>query len=842
MNFVLHTEKRKFSKELIGGKAYGLHELQDLLKNVPPWGTLTTEFFDEVVKSSPELQALIESKNAQGIRQTLKTLSFSAVNLATLQKLWDKISKQGKVPVAVRSSAADEDGCTLSFAGQMDSFLQIASFEKYLQAIKDCWASLYGERAVAYREQHGINPWQAKIAVIIQQMIGAEVSGVLFTVSPIDQDHEKILVTTIPGLGEALVSGQTDADTYLLDREGILLEKETLSNSLNSQFFAPLIQNALKIEKKLGVPLDIEFSIAQNHIYFLQARPITSLKKCDQLSIWDNSNIVESYSGVTTPLTFSFIRSAYTAVYWQFCQTLGIPQKTIFKNRSVLQNMLGLIQGRVYYNLLNWYELISMMPGFSYNRQFMEQMMGLQVVKKSPFKTKKNRKELFRLLKVALRMTLAHLRLPKKIAQFHAHFSQIYANFSRQDFFAKTPTELLTIYRSLEEDILWKWRAPITNDFSAMIFYGLLKKLTSKWNVDPKGTLQNDLLCGEGEIKSTDLISSLVELARKIEKKQELKTPFMAATPEKAYRLLQSDPDCYQALQRYLDTYGVRCINEMKLESTPIKDDPLFCIATMQNYLRNGIPNLKEQAKREKEIRSQAEKALEAKLKGVRLFFYKWILKHTRRAIKNRENQRFARTQAYSLVRTLFQAIGSSWEQKGILQCKRDIFYLEMDEIWSFIEGTSTCTNLKELIQIRKNEFKAYEKENPDDRIETKEEVYFQNGFSSTSTETSEKVIKGLGCCSGVVEKPVQVVLTPDKNLKLNQEIMVAKQTDPGWGILFPSIGGLIVEKGSMLSHSAIVAREMGIPAVIGVKNATKIFKNGDRVRLDGTKGTIELL
>lgn len=841
----LNNETEELTSELIGGKALGLHQLRKTSLNVPIWATVSTRFFEELTATHPPLQKLLLQENAPAIRQYIQEISFSSAEEAVLRDVWDSISQNAQKKVAVRSSAADEDSARLSFAGQMDSFLDVAAYSEFLQAMKNCWASLYGDRAVAYRLQNGINPWQAKMAVIVQQMVDAEISGVIFTVNPINSNDREMLVTSIEGLGEALVSGKSDADTYVLDRKGQLLTKEVLSDTLDPEQLKTLAALALRAEESYGAPLDMEFSLSQGQIYFLQARPITSLKKKDHYRVWDNSNIVESYSGVTTPLTFSFIKSAYYAVYWQFCETLGISKETIFKNRNVLENMLGLIQGRVYYNLLNWYELISMMPGFEYNKGFMEQMMGLQVVKDEPLKTgsyQKYFKELPRLIKVASKMIIAHIHLPKKIERFHADFNAIYSHYSSLDYTSKTPAEMLSIYRTFEEEILWKWRSPITNDFEAMIFYGLLKKLTLKWQIDPDGILQNDLLSGEGEIKSTALITDLTYLAKAIEEDTALKDSMIEATPERAFTLLQTSPAAYEKFQLYLKKYGVRCINEMKLESIPIKDNPLFCIATIQNYLRNGIPDPKEQEKREKQIRKNAEDLLHQRLKGIRLFFYKWVLKNARRAIKNRENQRFARTEAYSLVRTLMQTIGAQWEEKGILHQKRDIFYLEIDEIWSYIEGTSTCVNVKELVRLRKEEFKAYEAQNPDDHLETHGEVYFGNPFAQETPKSNDAVIKGLGCCSGIVENTVKVVLSPDKDLKLNHEIMVAKQTDPGWGILFPSISGLIVEKGSMLSHSAIVAREMGIPAVIGVKNATQLFKNGDRVRLDGTKGTIEFI
>lgn len=840
-------DKREMTSDLVGGKALGLHKLGKLSLNVPKWGAISTEFFEQLKIDRPKLKQLLKEEEAEAIRSYIKEMTFISSEEEVLRELWSEISKRGEVKVAVRSSAADEDSEKLSFAGQMDSFLEIANFSDYLEAIKGCFASLYGDRAVAYRKQNGIDPWQAKIAVIVQEMVAAEVSGVVFTANPISGRPEEVLITSIEGLGEALVSGQVDADTYTLDRKGMVLEKEIISDTINAPQLALLTKKAIKIEEAYKMPLDIEFSIVDGEIYFLQARPITTFKKKDNYRVWDNSNIVESYSGVTTPLTFSFIRNAYYAVYWQFCETLGIDRETIFRNRNLFHNMLGLIQGRVYYNLLNWYKLVSLMPGFDYNKEFMEQMMGLQVVEDRPplpetGKLNKYFKELPRLLKVACKMIVAHLWLPKKIQQFHANFARVYKQYAEVDYANKTPAEILAIYRTLEEEMLWKWRSPITNDFEAMIFYGLLKKLTVRWDVDSTGVLQNDLLSGEGDIKSTALITELTYLAKEIEKDQALKECLVEVSAEEAYEIVQKTPKIAEQLQRYLEVYGVRCINEMKLESTPIKDDPLFCIAMIQNYLRNSIPDPRQQEQREKQIRKDAENRLRTKLSGYRLWVYRWVLKNARNAIKNRENQRFARTEAYSLVRTLVQSVGRQWEQKRIIEAKEDIFYLEIEEIWSYVEGTSTSVNLKRLIEVRKEEFASYHECDPDDHIETEGEVYYGNCFSQSVEQGEGEVIKGLGCCSGIVEGRAVVVLEPDKNLRLNGEIMVAKQTDPGWGILFPSIGGLIVEKGSMLSHSAIVAREMGIPAVIGVKGATKRFKSGDHIRINGTKGTVEFL
>ncbi|MCM8814295.1 MAG: PEP-utilizing enzyme [Candidatus Omnitrophica bacterium] len=874
---------------LLGGKSVGLHELRQNGMCVPDWATLSTEFFANLAHTDRELVRLLGGGSADPagkaaqVRAYVRQIAWEGTNLQVLHKVWRAISRHGSRPLAVRSSAADEDSAALSFAGQMDSFLNVRGFAAFEQAVRDCWASLFNERAVLYRMQHGIDPWQARIAVIVQQMVESEAAGVVFTANPLTGNPAQMLISSTWGLGEGLVSGKMEADTFTLNAAGDIVAQEIAEKqqairygpagatitvdippplrnqpSLSARQLRQVFRLADRARRYKKIPLDIEFAVARRQVYLLQARPITNLKTYEELQVWDNSNIVESYSGVTTPLTFSFIRQAYFAVYWQFCQTIGVDKKTIAAHAPVFENMLGLICGRVYYNLLNWYRLVSLMPGFRYNRRFMEQMMGLQVVKDFDIGAapsgifEKYCVQLPRLLKVGAQMIIAHRRLPKNIAAFHVQFAKIYAQYAPEDFNRFSPPELLAIYRRLEKEVLWKWKAPITNDFEAMIFYGLLKNLTMKWEIDPQGVLQNDLLCGEGGIKSTQVTTQLFYLAKEIEQRPDLKAVFLQGSPEEALASLNEDAAfgvIKEKFRAYLDEYGVRCINEMKLESMPLKDDPLFCIAMLQNYLRTTVPDPEQQQAHERNIRAQAEATLRLKLAGQRfggifsrLRFYQWVLRQARQAIKNRENQRFCRTQAYSLVRMIMRALGRQWQQHGLIAQAEDIFYLEIDEVWAEAEGKSPRLDLKALIKQRREEFARYGQLSLPDHIESYGPVNLEALRADESAAPADGILRGLGCCAGVVEKEVRVVRTPDLNLRLNGEIMAAPQTDPGWVVLFPSISGLIVEKGSMLSHSAIVAREMGIPAVVGVKQATQVLASGDRVVLNGAEGTIKIV
>lgn len=874
-------------RRLIGGKAAGLVVLGRCSRTVPPWCVLTTECFRSLLRREPDIHALLHEptsdplQKAARLRQRLEGAVLRHDELEVLRKAWRRISVGGARPIAVRSSAADEDGRAHSFAGQMDSALNVRTFEQCVDAVRRCWASAFGERAVQYRQQNGLDPWRARVAVVLQQLVDADVSGVAFTANPVNGRRSEMMISSAYGLGEGLVSGRLDADTFIVNRSGRLLRQEVAQKrqrvarateggtalvpvevalqsapSLPARILRELARIGRRAERQLAAPADLEFAVSRGAVRLLQVRPITTLGSGgrDGFRVWDNSNIVESYAGVTTPMTFSFIRRAYAAVYWQFCETIGVDRDTILAHRPVLENMLGLIQGRVYYNLLNWYRLVSLMPGFSYNRRFMEQMMGLQEIPEYDEAEEPGgffRKyviELPRLCWIGLKMLVAHFRLPGQIRKFHEHFQETYERYLRMDFARLTPTRLLQIYRDLELDVLWKWKAPITNDFEAMIFYGLLRHFTVSWKLDPNGTLHNDLLCGDGRIHSTEVTTQLLALARMIEHAPSLRESFVNATPEQALERLRTDARfdaVSEGFEQYLKDYGMRCIEEMKLETVPIRDHPVFCVAVVQNYVRRGVPNVGAQLAREQQVRRDAEAALARKIgrHPIKWLVYHRILYRARRAVRNRENQRFARTQVYGLVRMLLRSIGAQWQQRGLLDRLEDIFYLEIDEVWAYIEGASTIVDLKGLVAMRRREFEGYLAAAPDDHLETLGEVYASNTLTQTRQESGDaRLLKGLGCCAGTAEGGVRVVLRPDSSLQLNGEILVARQTDPGWIVLFPSISGLIVERGSMLSHSAIVAREMGIPAVVGVKDATRILRDGQRVALDGAAGTVTVV
>jgi pyruvate,water dikinase len=523
----------------------------------------------------------------------------------------------------------------------------------------------------------------------------------------------------------------------------------------------------------------------------------------------------------------------------------------------MLDHMLALINGRVYYNLMNWYRLVSLLPGFRWNKGFMEGMMGVAEGENATDQeeiswARRWLVEFPRVLKVGLNAVRLQWRLPKMIKRFHADFDAVYQRYRRLEIESLPPHRCLELFAELEEKILWHWRAPIVNDFSAMIFYGLLKKLTVSWGVDPAGGLHNALVSGQGDIESTEVSDQLVALARRIRDTDAgFADRFREAAPEAALRMLRSHAELAPLLDTYLDRFGDRCVAELKLESTSMRDDPRFCMAMLQNYLRQPVLRDATPTGGESKLCQEAEEKVRAHLRGrftrcgmPKLPIYRWVLRHARAAIRNRENQRLARTRAFALVRRLMRSVGANWSRQRILDHAEDIFLLELSEIRAFVYGVSPSTDLRDLVEHRRREYQRYEAlPQPPDHIVTYGSPHAGNALAAQkSVAPSEGALRGLGACPGVVEAKAIVLFEPDATLRLSGEILVTRQTDPGWVVLFPNIGGLVVERGSMLSHSAIVAREMGIPCVVGAENATDHIRSGVSLRLDGGAGTVEIL
>lgn len=839
----------------LGGKAAALSKLHGCHGiHIPPWFAI----------SQSTLFALLMQMNEKDRAFSDKVDLFSRLKWPEDLKgeIEDAITQIASLneTLAIRSSGLDEDSFKHSFAGQFESFLDVAP-EEVFEKVIEVWKSGFNSRIQNYRKRHRLKGETDPPAVIIQRMVHAELSGVAFGLDPVTGNPGIVVVTAVEGVATNLVNGKKDADTWRIDRDGRIWElNRTGSHPLLTDEEVVCIASLVRrCGKVFGIAQDIEWAIEKDCLYLLQSRPVTAKGRpsfptgVPAYVVWDNSNIVESYSGVTTPLTFSFANRAYEGVYREFCRILAVPSRKIASQAESFRAMLGLVNGRIYYNLLNWYRVLALLPGFRVNRKFMEQMMGVKeglpdhLVEELGNASRRERfLDGIQLFVSCCVLVSNHFLLPWKIRRFRQRLQKALA--ATNGSLEKMPTqELLDRFLQLEERMLTRWDAPILNDFLGMIFFGVLRRLTEKWAGDSDGALQNGLLCGQGGMISAEPARRIQDMACLAAKDDALVYALSEGTLVEIRQVMRRHPDFVRSIENYLETFGERCLGELKLESLTLKDEPLLLFRSIGSLARKLSVEKKAGVQdRDSDARRSAEMSIEKVLanRPFRKVVFRWILRNARARVRDRENLRFERTRLFGRVRRIFVELGKRLYEEDILSEPRDVFYLELDELLECCEMRET-SRLGLNAARRKHEFLEYHKmpDPPNRMVETGNRIR-----SATAGETAEFKIslptpgeqkKGLGCCPGIVKGPVRKILNPRTAELHPGEIIVALHTDPGWVLLFPSAGGLLVERGSVLSHSAIVARELGLPTVVSIPGLTHWLNDGEWVEFNGLTGTI---
>ena len=874
------------SESVVGGKGSRLAALRDAGHPVPAFYCLTTAAFGQAVAARDSAEfaehvarlctAESDARSAElaaVVRRWIADLPFPPEVEQSIRGA--QVALFGNdLAVAVRSSAAGEDGRSHSFAGMHDTILNVRGIEAVLTAIRCVWESAWSDRAIAYRRQRKLSLAGITPAVVVQQMVKARSAGVLFTCDPATGHTNTIVISAVLGSGESLVSGECAGEMYVVDKQTGHSPSTEKDAPLSAEQLRLLTGTAVSVEQQFGRPQDIEFCFdAAGRLFVLQARDVVDPAEYGPAAgnhlVWDNSNIIESYSGVTTPMTFSFIRRAYAIVYYCFSEVMGISPRVTRANRGAFENMLGLFRGRVYYNLKNWYRLVQLFPGYQYNRRFMETMMGLPdslAVDGAPATTGRLKRwfvELPALVRLLTRSAWNFMRIETIVARFQDHFNRHYDEWSRIDFRKLKPHQLHELHGRMEDTMLWNWKAPIITDFYVMVFYGILKKLCATWCGDVSGTLQNGLVCGEERLESAEPAKMLLGLAAMARENAVLRDLIVTVPEQDLPRLVATDARFVgfaAEVAHYLDRYGLRCVHELKLEAESFRDHPHLLYRLLRNFLTTADPatfDLESLAARQRRVRSEAEAQAWSALARSRSWLprrliFSRVLRNARRGIRHRENMRFARTRIYGILRDMLRAIGEQLAAEGILDNAGDIFYLTIDEVWDFVKGTAVTTDLRGLARLRKEEFDGYRLEPtppPERRFDTYGLAYHRNLFRRQQQparpdwmDGTESQLAGIGCCPGVVEGPVAIVSDLICARQPTGTILVAERTDPGWVPIFPGYSGILIERGSLLSHSAIVAREMGIPTIVGITGLTARLRSGQIVRMDGRAGTVEIV
>lgn len=813
----LHTMDSRQGADIVGGKAAVLMRLAASGFDVPAFLVLSPDAF------------------------TGGTLAAAYMTALTQQ-----LPLLGPGPYAVRSSAREEDGQNHSHAGQFLSILEVAAVDLPDAAMR-VWRSGLADNVAVYRSAQGLAGDGGAPAVLIQQMVDARCAGVGFTADPVSGHTDRIVVSAIAGLGDRLVGGEEDGETYSIGKASGRVLEAPGAPLLASTDLAALHQLGQRLEAALGGPQDFEWAFEGSRLRLLQARPITTALRSppiadDQLLIFDNSNIVESYPGLVSPLTYSFAQYAYSRVYRAFVRVVGVSQDTVRDNAAVFDNMLSRIDGRVYYNLGNWYRALALLPGFAINRGFMETMMGINEPLPPEFVTRMapppggplaRAREWLRVAGVGLRLAWAALRLDATIRDFYRRLNAALAE-SVQSYDTLPTSALAARYRRIEADLLDRWDAPLINDFLCMMAFGASRKLLERWGGPAGLELHNEAMIGQGNVISAEPARRIQAMGRLAASDTELTQALAGGSGDR----LATNPALQQAVAEYLAKFAERCTEELKLESVTLDRDPspLYrAIAAATTAPAAMAPTLPATTL----ATLFAEKPIRRSLAGFALGWAK-------RRVRDRENLRFERTRIFGRARNLLRAVGRQFHAQGLIEHDDDIFFLTISEVLGAIEGFAVDGDLTAIIRLRKAETEAAaRRSDPGERILVRgSAVAGLQSRIAVATRPVDTALerRGTGCSAGKITAVARVVRDPRSQGLQRGEILVARYTDPGWIAIFSNAAAIVVERGSLLSHSAIVARELGIPCVVGLKGAMDWIEDGQTIEVDGATGQVRKL
>ncbi|WP_026185859.1 phosphoenolpyruvate synthase [Salinispora pacifica] len=862
----------------MGAKASKLAAMRSLDVHVPRWSAVSSDIFTAFLEHVEGIDVLLTQGADEPERvaaEVTRRMRATVIPDHLAGPIQAAYQAAGGGSVAVRSSGLEEDGDTYSFAGQFDTFLNVSEADEVLDRVKDCWASAFSARSLTYRLRNGLPLRATGMGVLIQQMVRAEVSGVMFTADPATGAGDRYVVSAVYGLGEGIVSGAVDADTVTLETAtGVVLETELGDKSeryesapgggveaievpdadraqlsLDRVDLGTLWEAGRAISDAFGAPQDIEWAVADGQLWILQSRPITTVpttsRPMGELRIWDNSNIVESFRGITSPLTFTFASKVYGAVYESYARSLRVPEKQLAQMQEWLPTLLGSFHGRVYYNLVNWYRLQRIAPFYDVNRKLLEVAMGVDEalpdeIAEGLYPYEFDSAWQRRRARVVTCTTFfwKYLRMDRDVERFVAYFYEQYAIFDKRDYAAMPADEVHRAFQDLIHSLNRRWGPMQMLDSTILLSMGILTMLGRRWLPHAPEWLTWAAARPGADVESAEPARELAALAATVKADDELRRLVTETDPAAIPDALAAagHTTLLTAVDAYVQAHGYRSPDELKLEVPDLHEDP----SSLYLMLRDAL-----QAPPETASGDSAQEYLDQHLRGPRRWIYELTRRKVSRSLAARERLRFCRTKAFGSAKRMLRALGRHLQQVGAIERFEDVFLLRLDELAGAYEGKIAHDELRDIVAVRRRTQERQATMSAPPRFRTYGAPYWEGNLEAAGWSVGRAARTGVGELRGTPSSPGvttgRVVVTT-RPQDVNGGIIVAYSTDPGWVAALPSATGLIIERGSPLTHVAIVARELGVPTIVKAKGATQELETGMTVRMDGGTGTITIL
>jgi phosphohistidine swiveling domain-containing protein len=868
---------------LAGGKASNLGELIAAGFSVPPGFCVTTAAYLEAARAArlESWTKALEGRDgaledaalahlAQGARAALLRTPVLPAVAAAIHTAYSELSA-GADPaaVAVRSSATAEDLPEASFAGQQDTFLGVVGEEALIEAVRRCWASLWTERAVAYRAAHGIDQRQLSLAVVVQKMVPAATAGVLFTANPLTGNRMESVVDAAPGLGEALVAGVVNPDHFVVDRIGASISERRVGQRppfgrlaagateppacLSDAQVLRLADVGAAVEVTFGAPQDIEWAYAEDGaLWLLQARPITTLfplpkgSRADAatLDVYLSVNVAQGVLGPLTPAGIGVLRRSFASM----ANAMGFrvdpeqcPPALVEAAGRLFLKLTPLIRHRVGRRFL----LTVLGVAEAQSRDVILSLLHDPRLDASPNSSPvRTARQLVRLLvrtRLPLRLAAVLLRPEEARAASLRAASQMLrpaqeAPASPQEALARAEHVIDGLPRIIER--LFPFVPAGIGTLS------LARRIAAP--VDPSGEA---LLVSRGvpHNPTTEMDLELWEVARRVRTNAEAARVIATSSPpELASRYLHGTlpPPLGEEVARFLARFGFRGVAEIDVGLPRWRDDPTHVFGVISNYLRvtdeERAPDTVFRRAAAEAVAASARVTDRARSSGpggrLRARVLRFLFGRARALLGMREAPKFHLVQVLDTVRVLLLSVGSWLVERGWLERDADVFFLDTSEIRGALAGE----DCRELVAARRRSYDREARRRLVPRVLLSDGRTFYGGPEAAPVEGGRLV--GAPASPGVYSGRARVVMDPNGARVEPGEVLVAPSTDPGWTPLFLTAGALVMEMGGMMSHGAVVAREYGIPAVVGASGATTAIETGARVTVDGGRGLVVVL
>jgi pyruvate,water dikinase len=905
---ILPLDSPAASLENAGGKGANLARLARAGFNVPPGFIITTSAYWAFVdandlqrsilaaleKISPDNPASLQAASG-AIRERFSRGKLPPEIAGDIQAAYTEL---GSPPVAVRSSATAEDLPGFSFAGQQDTFLNVIGDGALLKSVIDCFSSLWTARAIGYRARNGIPHAGVSLAVVVQRMVPAEVSGVMFTANPLTGARQEIVIDATLGLGEALVSGLVEPDHYVVDIPQGKIISRTLGakallirgkkdggvekitgqsdrrQALSDDQILVLAELGQQVAAEYGFPQDIEWARTNGDYAVLQSRPITSLFPLpgetdpSSLRVFFSFGAVQGMLDPMTPLGRDAIRLIFAGGasllgYERTHTTQGVihgaGERLWGEVTGLLRNGLG---RRLMFGALNFVEPSA--------RQAVERIKDdprLQRERRGP--SLATSRKILPLGRSILGSVLRFWRDPDgQRGRAEAQSERAIATL-REDLLAlqaaraagvgpeNALAQAVAMFRRLFFAFPTVVPTLVPGIVAGMSLFSALHRLASGLSMRDAemSTLALEITRGLPDNITTEMDLALWEAAQAIRQDPASFEHFQSTavkTLAQQYLTARLPAEAQVAIEKFLEKYGVRGVGEIDIGRPRWREDPTHIMQVLSTYLRIEDPARAPDAVFRRGA-AAAELAIDKLAVAVRLTpagslkarFVRWAAGRVRALIGLRESPKFYIVRMMAIVRQGLLEIGADWTMAGYLDRQDDLFFLSLDELDALAADGSIdwSGKWKPLISKRRQDYqREYLRQQVPRLLLSDGRAFYEGLGADIEQEEGENLIVGSPVSPGVAEGLVRVIFDPQKERLEPGEILVCPGTDPAWTPLFLAAAGLVMEVGGMMTHGSVVAREYGIPAVVGVHQATTRLKTGQRVRLDGTTGRISLL